>query len=94
MKEQYRTPIDLWLEELARENSHVTDIEMTGTDTYNRFNTFIEKCGIQYNTTRQKLGISLTNMKFPFIKKGKHTDRGDTKIYDLVMMREYYKINE
>jgi hypothetical protein len=92
LKEQNRSPIDLWLEDFARENIHKADDEMTGSDAYNKFNIFIDKCGIQYNTTRQKLGIVLFNMKLPFIKKGKHTMKGDTKIYDLVMMREYYKI--
>jgi hypothetical protein len=92
LKEQNRSPIDLWLEDFARENIHKADDEMTGSDAYNKFNIFIDKCGIQYNTTRQKLGVILSNMKLPFIKKGKHTMKGDTKIYDLVMMREYYKI--
>ena len=94
MKEQNRSPIDFWLEDFARENIHKAEDEMTGSDAYNKFNIFIDKCGIQYNTTRQKLGVILSNMKLPFIKKGKHTNKGDTKIYDLVMMREYYKIDE
>jgi hypothetical protein len=92
LKEQNRTPIDLWFEDLTRSNINESELILSGTEIYNKFVVFVDNCGIQYNTTKQKLGCTISNMKMPFITKGKHTEKGAMKIFNLVEMREHYKL--
>lgn len=57
--------------------------QMIGLDTYKLFCKWRDENGEKYETTPLKLGVNLTNRRYNGITKGKHTDKGDFKKFDL-----------
>ena len=86
------SPIDLWLEDLTRSNMDETVVELTGKEAYQYFNQFVMENNIKFNTTPLKLGVKLTNMKIDGVTKGRHTDHGDTKYYNIKALKKRYSI--
>ena len=69
-------------------------IERTGKEIYEEFVLFKNENNIDYETTPQKIGIKLINLKIDGITKGRHTKVGDTKYYDIDKIKKHFKISE
>jgi putative DNA primase/helicase len=94
LKELSKSPIELWLESFTRE--HMNDskecIELLGTEIYDLFKHWCSENGIKYEIDSRKLGVRLTNMKIHGVYKGKHTKKGETKMFNITELKKTLKI--
>ena len=66
---------------------------MTGKECFELFTIWKAENGIlKYDATTQKLGVSISYLNLKGIQKGKHTRNGDTKIYNIPLLREHFGI--
>ena len=94
LKELSKSPIEQWLESFTREhmNNSKECIELLGTEIYELFKQWCNSNGIKYDVNAVKLGVRLTNMNICGITKGKHTNKGHTKIFNIVELMKAFKI--
>ena len=85
LKTMNESPIDHWLKSLVYENFNKTDdIELLGIDIFNKFEHWKRQNGFEkYEINSVKLGVRLKNMNIKGIHKGKHTKKGETKIFKI-----------
>ena len=85
MKELSKSPIEQWLESFTREhmNDDKESIELLGSEIYELFKNWCGENGIKYEINVFKLGVKLINMKINGIYKGKHTKKGETKMFNI-----------
>ena len=88
------SPIEQWLESFTREhcNDIEENIELLGTEIYELFKTWCCVNGIKYDIDSRKLGVRLTNMKINGISRGKHTNKGETKLFNIIELKKKYNI--
>jgi hypothetical protein len=94
LKELSKSPIEQWLESFTRE--HMNDskecIELLGTEIYELFKQWCNLNGIKYDISSLKMGVKLINMKFHGLSRGKHTNRGETKIFNIRELKHTFKL--
>ena len=92
LKELSKSPIEQWLESFTREHSNdtVSNIELFGSEIYELFKQWCILNGIIYDINALKLGVRLTNMNFCGVSKGTHTNRGETKIFNISELKIYF----
>lgn len=89
LKELSKSPIEQWLESFTREHSNESTIELLGTQIYELFIEWCRLNGIKYEIDSRKLGVRITNMKINGISKGRHTMNGETKIFDIELLKKF-----
>lgn len=94
LKEVNRSAVDLWLEDFTRKNVEVDKVEKLGGDTYKEFEHWRKKNNVNFETSSVKLGIMLLNLQLSkgCIEKGRHTKKGDTKYFDISLLKQHFKI--
>jgi len=93
LKELSRSPEESWLIDFTTENDDKEEVENLGVETYNEFKNWCVNNGLEnYNTTCLKLGVKLTNMNINGISKGKHTNKGYTKIFNIKKLKKHFGI--
>ena len=94
LKELSKSPIEQWLESFTREHSNDNEecIELLGTKIYELFKLWCYDNGIKYDINAVKLGVRLTNMNIQGISKGKHTNKGHTKMLNITELKNTFKI--
>lgn len=93
LKEMYRSPIELWLQDFTRTNLHQDVVEMLGVETYNSFDMWKKANSMVYDTNPVKLGCFLANLQTGGgITKGRHTNKGDTKYFHIEILKKHYNI--
>lgn len=92
LKELSKSPIELWLESFIREHDDVEIIELFGIEIYELFKNWCSENGIKYEIDSRKLGVRLTNMKIHGVYKGKHTMKGETKMFNITELKKTLKI--
>ena len=92
LKKLTLSPVELFLEDLVLKNQYQSRLETTGKELYYLFVAFVADNNIKFDTTPQKLGIKLTNMRIEGIQKGPHKDNGDTKIFDIPILKKRFNI--
>jgi len=85
-------PIQKWLEDFTKDNYYEISVELLGKKQYELFSEWCKKCGLEYNVSLPAFGIRLKRLNIPGIEKGKHTNKGDTNIFKIVQLREYFKL--
>jgi hypothetical protein len=85
LKELSRSPIEQWLESFTREHigNNNDNVELFGVEIYELFKTWCATNGVKYEINALKLGVKLTNLKLNGISKGRHTKKGDTKMFNI-----------
>lgn len=94
LKELSKSPIEQWLEGFTRMHCNDTNdcIELIGIKVYELFKEWCISNGIKYEIDSRKLGVRLSNMKFNGVSKGKHTMNGETKIFNISILKETFNI--
>ena len=94
LKELSKSPIEQWLESFTRE--HMNDskecIELLGTEIYELFKHWSNSNGIKYDINAVKLGVKLINMKINGVSKGRHTMKGDTKLFNISELKNTFSL--
>ncbi len=92
LKELSKSPIEQWLESFTREHNDVEIVELYVTEMYDLFKIWCGNNGIKYEINVFKFGVRLMNLKIHGIYKGKHTKRGETKIFNITELNKTLKI--
>jgi hypothetical protein len=87
LKELSKSPIEQWLESFTREHIDEDKVELLGTEIYEKFKQWCNANGIKYDIDSRKLGIRLSNMKINGVSKGRHTMKGETKIFCITELK-------
>tara|TARA_R110000868_G_scaffold24082_1_gene95644 strand:+ start:264 stop:2777 length:2514 start_codon:yes stop_codon:yes gene_type:complete len=66
--------------------------ELIGIDFYNKFCKWRDLNGEKFETTPLKMGVNLTNMRIPGLVKGKHTKKGDFKLFNFTILKKHFKL--
>ena len=94
LKELSKSPIEQWLESFTRE--HMNDskecIELLGTEIYELFKHWSNSNGVKYDINAVKLGVKLINMKINGVSKGRHTMKGDTKLFNISELKNTFSL--
>lgn len=96
LKELSKSPIEQWLESFTREhiNESKDCIELSGKDVYDLFKQWCNDNGIKYEIDSRKLCIRLINMKISGVTKGRHTNKGDTKIFNISELKHTFILGD
>jgi phage/plasmid-associated DNA primase len=92
LKELSVSPIEQWLNDFTLTNFDKNEVELLGTEALDLFKLWCKNNGFEYNIDAKKLGVRLTNFKIDGIEKGRHTKKGDTKIYKIEKLKKYFGI--
>jgi hypothetical protein len=49
---------------------------------------------VKYEVTSKKFGVRLKNLKIDGIEKGPHTSKGETKIFNIEKLKNYFNIGD
>jgi hypothetical protein len=91
MKELSVSPIEMWLKDYTYLNFNETSpIELLGKTQYDLFMKWCVKSGIEYKLTLQAFGVRMKRLNVEGIDKGRHTDKGETKFYNIQKLRVVY----
>jgi hypothetical protein len=85
------TAPEQWLEAFTHENLNGGNIEMLGSEVFSEFMCWCGMNNIKYDTTALKFAVNLKNLKIEGVKKGRHTKKGDTKIFNINMLKNHFK---
>jgi hypothetical protein len=66
--------------------------ELLGLDTYNKFCKWRDLNGERFETTPLKMGVNLSNMRIPGVLKGKHTKKGDFKLFNFTILKKHFQL--
>ena len=96
LKELSKSPIEQWLESFTREhiNESKDCIELSGKDVYDLFKQWCNDNGIKYEIDSRKLGIRLINMKISGVTKGRHTNKGETKFFNISELKHTFILGD
>ncbi len=92
MKDLAVSPIENWLKDYVLDNYYETTTELLGKDQYKLFMDWCNKCGIEYKLTCQQMGVRMKRLNINGIVKGRHTDKGETKIFNIQNLKDYFKL--
>lgn len=66
--------------------------QLLGVDLYNKFCKWRDLNGERFETTPLKMGVNLTNMRIPGVLKGKHTKKGDFKLFNFTILKKHFQL--
>jgi len=93
LKQLSKTAVEMWLEDFTTRHLNDEIVEMLGKETYADFNVWKGKNNITYDTTPLKLGVSLSNIQIKnAITKGRHTMNGDTKYFNIPVLKQHFNL--
>jgi hypothetical protein len=94
MKDASVSPIENWIKSFILDNYYEISVELLGKTQYDLFKEWTHKCGIDYNVTLQAFGLRMKRLNITGIEKGKHTNKGETKIFKIIQLRNHFKMND
>ena len=92
MKEASTSPIEGWLKSYVIENYYESEKEIIDKEQYDLFKDWCKKCGIEYNLSSIQFGVRMSRLNLNGIQKGKHTKKGNTKVFDIIKLKEELKL--
>lgn len=92
LKELSVSPVEQWLREFTCQNRNETTLELVGADVFERFSTWALVNNVKYDTTPQKLGVKLTNLRIDGVSKGKVSYKGNHKIFDIPKLKLHFDL--
>ncbi len=93
MKDANMSPIELWIKSFVLDNYYETEVEKLGKELFDLFNDWCKKCNIEYKVNLQSFGIRMKRLNISGIEKGKHTNKGETKIFKIQILRDHFDLN-
>lgn len=87
------SPIELFLIDMC-ETSSKDKLELLSKDIYNAFQEFCNSNNIEYNTSVQKLSTSINLLNIDGISTGKHTNKGNSKIFDITKIKTHFQLDD
>jgi hypothetical protein len=86
------SPVEMWLKQFVIDHEDHEIVEALGSITFNKFNNWKEANKVKFEVSSAKLGVMLSNLNIPGIEKGRHTNKGDTKYYNIKLLKKHFNI--
>lgn len=86
------SPIETWLKAFTMKHHKEEEIELLGENSYKQFVAWCAEFESEYKINLKQFGVRLTNLRLKGIVKGKHTNRGETKIFKIKLLKEHFRI--
>jgi Family of unknown function (DUF5906) len=83
---------ELWLKDFTAENITQSTIELLGGEIFARFSLWCNTNNVVYDTNPIKLALKIKNLNINGIDKGRETNKGNTKIFDIQKMKKHFNI--
>lgn len=93
MKELTVCPIENWIKSFVLEHYYESEVEMLGKNQFNLFTDWCKKCGLDYKVNLQAFGVRMKRLNIKGIEKGKHTNKGETRIFKIQELRDHFGLN-
>jgi len=65
-----------------------------GKKQYELFLEWCQNCGMEYKLTLQAFGLRLKRLNFKGIQFGKHSNKGESRIFNIALLKEELKLND
>lgn len=86
------SPIEQWVREFTLFHHAKEEVKLSSGDIYNQFREWAHINASKYECTKQQFGVRLTNLKLQGLTKGEHTRSGETKIFNIPLLKTKYGI--
>jgi hypothetical protein len=87
------SPIELFLIDLCETSNPTDKLEFVAKEVFEQFTSFCESNNIESYLTTQKLSTSINLLNLDGISAGKHTNKGNTKIFDISKLRKHFQLD-
>ncbi len=91
-KEASISPIESWIKSLVLENYYEEKVELSAKSQYEMFTNWCKKCGLDFKVSSQQFGVRMKRLNISGIEKGKHTNKGETRIFNIHLLKDYFKL--
>jgi len=92
LKDLASNPVEMWLESFTRDHFEEDSVEMLGVEACAKFKEWCKCNNLEYTIDAKKLGVRLSLLNVGGIEKGRHTNKGDTKIYNIAKLKKHFNI--
>jgi len=86
------SPLESWIKSLVEDNFYKSSIELIDKVQYDMFKVWCKDCGLEYNITTMQFGVRLKRLNISGIEFGKKTNKGNTRVFDIEILKKYFKI--
>lgn len=93
MKETNISPIENWIKSFVLEHYYESEVELIDKKQFELFNNWCKNCGLDYKITTMQFGVRLKRLNIPGIEFGKKTNNGNTKIFDIQILKKHFDLN-
>jgi hypothetical protein len=93
LKKLSENPVEMWLEAFTLKNFDKEEVELLGSEACKLFKEWCSENEMKYDIDSKKLGVRLSLLKINAIKKGRHTNKGETKIYSISELKKHFKLD-
>jgi hypothetical protein len=90
LKEGNRSHLDQFFEAFTREHFQEKEIELLSKEIYSNFYKWSKEMKIEHTMSAIKMGKALSTCKSAGLKKGKHTNKGNTWILDIAEFKKEF----
>ena len=88
-------PVELWLKDFTinRQQEIVPMVTISAGEQFRLYNEWcVENKYVEQQLTKQKFGMQLTRLNIKGISKGHHSDKGETRKFDLQLLKAHFNI--
>ena len=85
-------PIEKWVESFTKDNYYEILVELLDKKQYELFTEWRQKCGLEYTVSTIQFALRLKRLNIQGIEMGKHTNKGNTKVFKIVQLKKYFKL--
>lgn len=93
MKETNISPIENWIKSFVLEHYYESEVEIIDKKQFELFNNWCKNCGLDYKITTMQFGVRLKRLNIPGIEFGKKTNNGNTKIFNIQILKKHFDLN-
>jgi len=90
MKEMNMSPIENWIKSFTLENYYEDTVELLDKKQYDLFVKWCQDTRCKYEISSLQFGVRLKRLALAGITNGKHTRAGNTKIFNIKLLRKYF----
>jgi len=84
------SPIETWLEYFTLQNESKIEVEEPTKNLFDLFVKWAAKNMPDYKINLVAFGVRLNRLKIDGILKGRHTKKGETKIFDIALLKKHF----
>jgi hypothetical protein len=92
LKELSVSPIQQWLHDFTLANFDKESVELIGIEACNLFKSWCTEHNVKYEIDAKKLGVRVANLNISGIERGRHTNKGWTKMYNISSLKQHFNI--